>query len=281
MEQKRIVYSFTNRDAYSLSKYLQEIAKFGTLSSAEEEELIEKIRLGDEEAVQKLVTSNLRFVVSIAKQYQREGVCLEDLVSEGNIGLIKAAKRFNNEKGFRFLSYAVFWVRQAIMDSVSEYINLVYLPQNQLDALSKIRKARVKLEQQLHREPSDSEISDFLNTSIEKIPSSCTYLSLYAPAKAGDERPLIDMYPSHAALADHHLDTESLSAEIRRYLTLLPAKEMEVVSLYFGIDTPFALSLEEISDRFSLSRERVRQLKEKAIQLLQANAVKYRQLLSA
>ncbi|MEJ6980101.1 RNA polymerase sigma factor RpoD/SigA [Pedobacter sp. P351] len=276
MEHKKIAYSITNRDDSSLKRYLNDIGKINTITAEEEILLVKQIGNGNQAALERLVTANLRFVVSIAKQYQNSHVELCDLINEGNIGLIKAAKRFDAGQGFKFLSYAVWWIRQSIINSISEYSSIVHLPQNQSDALSRIKKASAKLEQQLEREPSIDELAFYLNVNAEKISDSLlnsgNYSSLYNPVSSSNENTLMDILPDDAYPTDNGLLQESLSKDVQRYISVLPVKECEVLKLYYGIDNPGPLTLEEISDKFSLSRERIRQLKEKAIQRLQASS---------
>lgn len=285
MDHKKIVHSITNRDDDSLRRYLTEIGKIGTLNAEEEVFLVERIKQGDQESLERLVKSNLRFVVSIAKQYQNSRISLCDLIAEGNIGLIKAANRFDSSQGFKFLSYAVWWIRQSISNALSEQSRIVHLPQNQTDALNKIKKACVKLEQEFEREPSLDELACYLGVTKEKVSESLmnsgNYISLYNPVSHGSESSLIDV------LCDPHLPTdgvliqESLFKDVNRCIAVLPDRECEVLKLYFGIGYQSPLTLEEISDRFNLSRERVRQLKDKAIQQLQATSSTFSYLWSA
>lgn len=285
MQHRKILPSITNVDDHCLRRYLNEIGKISALSAEEELVLIEKIQKGDQQARELLVKSNLRFVVSIAKQYRHSRVSLCDLINDGNIGLIKAAKRFDASHGFRFLSYAVWWIRQSITTALREHSQIVHLPQNQTDALSKIKKARVLLEQRLERQPSVEELALYLDLSSSKISESLlnseNYVSLHNPVSDNNESSLLDILPDADHTTDNALLRESLSNDVNRCIAVLPQRECEVLKLYFGIGYQNPLTLEEISDKFCLSRERVRQLKDKAIQQLQATSSSFSYLWSA
>jgi RNA polymerase primary sigma factor len=273
MRQLKITKTITNRESLSLEKYLQDIGKEGLITAEEETKLAVRIREGDQEALDKLTKANLRFVVSVAKQYQNKGLSLPDLINEGNLGLIKAAKRFDETRGFKFISYAVWWIRQSIMQATAEHSRIVRLPLNQVGAYNKISKASSKLEQQYEREPSPAEISKLLEIPEEKISDSMRVsnrqVSFDAPFVQGETNNLLDvMVNPDAPQADSTLMNQSLHDEIKRSLSTLSEKEREVLMLYYGIGMSHALSLEEIALKFDLTRERVRQIKEKAIRRL-------------
>ncbi len=257
----------------SLEQYLQEIGKIELLKPEEEVELARRIRAGDEEALKKLTQANLRFVVSVAKQYQNQGLPLSDLINEGNVGLIKAAKRFDETKGYKFISYAVWWIRQAILQALAEQSRIVRLPLNRVGALHKIGKASSELEQEFGREPSADEIADELDMSehevMDTLKISSRHLSLDAPFSEGEDNSLLDVLSDEVQpLPDESLMTNALKDDIKKALGTLSKREAEVISLYFGLDGKQALTLEEIGVRFKLTRERVRQIKEKAIRRL-------------
>jgi RNA polymerase primary sigma factor len=274
MRQLKISKQITNRESQSLDKYLQEIGKVELLTPDEEVELARRIKQGDQLALEKLTKANLRFVVSVAKQYQNQGLSLGDLINEGNLGLIKAAKRFDETRGFKFISYAVWWIRQSILQALAEQSRIVRLPLNRVGALNKIGKAFSKLEQEYEREPSPEEISEVLeNMSEDEISDtlkiSGRHVSVDAPFVQGEENRLLDVLENDAEPdPDNELINESLSKEVERALSTLTQREAEVIRLYFGIGVEHSLTLEEIGEKFDLTRERVRQIKEKAIRRL-------------
>jgi len=273
MRQLKITKSITNRESQSLEKYLQEIGREGLISAEEEVKLAQRIRTGDQVALDKLTKANLRFVVSVAKQYQNQGLSLPDLINEGNLGLIKAAKRFDESRGFKFISYAVWWIRQSILQALAEQSRIVRLPLNQVGSLNKISKAFSKLEQEFEREPSSDEIANILEIDADKIADtmrvSGRHISMDAPFVNGEDNSLLDVLENDdSPRADNLLMSESLQQEIERSLGTLTQREREVVKLFFGIGLNHGLTLEEIGARFELTRERVRQIKEKAIRRL-------------
>ena len=273
MRQLKITKSITNRESASLDKYLQEIGREELITAEEEVILAKKIKDGDQRALEKLTRANLRFVVSVAKQYQNQGLSFPDLINEGNLGLIKAAKRFDETRGFKFISYAVWWIRQSILQALAEQSRIVRLPLNQVGSLNKINKAYSKLEQQFEREPSAEELADMLDLPIDKVSDtmkvSGRHVSMDAPFANGEESSLLDVLINHdSPKADIGLMNESLSKEIDRALSTLTERERDVVKLFFGIGLNHGLTLEEIGDKFDLTRERVRQIKEKAIRRL-------------
>ncbi|MBG6235948.1 RNA polymerase primary sigma factor [Pedobacter sp. CAN_A7] len=272
MRQLKITQSITNRESQSLDKYLHEIGKVDLITAEEEVILARKIREGDQAALERLTKTNLRFVVSVAKQYQNQGLTLGDLINEGNLGLIKAAKRFDETKGFKFISYAVWWIRQSILQAIAEQSRIVRLPLNQVGSLSKISKAFSKLEQEYEREPSPEELADMLETTVDKISDTLSnsgrHVSMDAPFVQGEENTLLDVLENHEPNTDSSLINESLSEEIKRSLSTLTEREREIIVLFFGLSTNHPLSLEEIGEKFNLTRERVRQIKDKALQRL-------------
>ena len=273
MRQLKITKSITNRESQSLEKYLQEIGREELISAEEEVILAGKIRDGDQRALDRLTKANLRFVVSVAKQYQNQGLSLPDLINEGNLGLIKAAKRFDETRGFKFISYAVWWIRQSILQALAEQSRIVRLPLNQVGSLNKISKAYSKLEQEYEREPSADELASILELPSEKIADtmkvSGKHISMDAPFVQGEENSLLDVLEnSDSPRADNLLMNESLQKEIDRSLSTLTEREREVIKLFFGIGMNHGLTLEEIGAKFDLTRERVRQIKEKAIRRL-------------
>ncbi len=273
MRQLKITKSITNRESASLDKYLQEIGREELITAEEEVVLAKKIKDGDQHALEKLTRANLRFVVSVAKQYQNQGLSLPDLIDEGNLGLIKAARRFDETRGFRFISYAGWWIRQSILQALAEQSRIVRLPLNQVGSLNKINKAYSKLEQQFEREPSAEELADILDLPIDKVSDtmkvSGRHVSMDAPFANGEESSLLDVLVNlDSPKADTGLMNESLSKEIDRALSTLTERERDVVKLFFGIGLNHGLTLEEIGDKFDLTRERVRQIKEKAIRRL-------------
>ncbi len=273
----KIGKQFTNRESQSIDKYLQEIGKVELLDVEEEIDLAKKIKYGDEKekqkALEKLTKANLRFVVSVAKQYQNQGLSLGDLINEGNLGLIKAAKRFDETRGFKFISYAVWWIRQSILQALAEQSRIVRLPLNRVGALNKIGKAYSTLEQQFEREPSADELAEQLDMSLYEVSDtlkiSGRHLSIDAPFVHGEDSRLVDIMPNqNQPLPDHKLINESLKIEIQRALNTLSPRERDVLKLYYGLDQENPLTLEEIGEKFKLTRERVRQIKEKAIRRL-------------
>ena len=272
MRQLKITQSITNRESQSLDKYLHEIGKVDLISAEEEVILAQRIREGDQVALEKLTKTNLRFVVSVAKQYQNQGLTLGDLINEGNLGLIKAAKRFDETKGFKFISYAVWWIRQSILQAIAEQSRIVRLPLNQVGSLSKISKAFSRLEQEYEREPSPEELADILETTVDKVSDTLSnsgrHVSMDAPFVQGEENTLLDVLENSDPDTDSSLIDESLSEEIKRSLATLTEREREIIVLFFGLGSNHQLSLEEIGEKFSLTRERVRQIKDKALQRL-------------
>lgn len=272
MRQLKITQSITNRESQSLDKYLHEIGKVDLITAEEEVILAQKIREGDQAALERLTKTNLRFVVSVAKQYQNQGLTLGDLINEGNLGLIKAAKRFDETKGFKFISYAVWWIRQSILQAIAEQSRIVRLPLNQVGSLSKISKAFSKLEQEYEREPSPEELADILETTVDKISDTLSnsgrHVSMDAPFVQGEENTLLDVLDNKEPMTDSMLIDESLAEEIKRSLSSLTEREREIIVLFFGLGAGSPFSLEEIGEKFNLTRERVRQIKDKALQRL-------------
>jgi RNA polymerase primary sigma factor len=273
VRQLKITKSITNRDTASLDKYLQDIGKEELITAEEEVALAKRIKQGDQIALEKLCKANLRFVVSVAKQYQNQGLSLPDLINEGNLGLIKAAKRFDETRGFKFISYAVWWIRQSILQALAEQSRIVRLPLNQVGSLNRIRKEASKLEQKFERPPLHDEIAESMEMPEDKVDStmkiSTKYVSMDAPLAQDEDSKFLDVYVSDDAITtDEHLMHESLTREIQRSLSTLSEKERDVVSLYYGIGQNHGLTLEEIGAKFDLTRERVRQIKEKAIRRL-------------
>jgi len=269
----KITKQFTNRESQSLDKYLQEIGKVDLLTPDEEIELAIRIRRNDQLALEKLVKANLRFVVSVAKQYQNQGLSLGDLINEGNLGLIKAARRFDETRGFKFISYAVWWIRQSILQALAEQSRIVRLPLNRVGALNKIGRAYSNLEQEYEREPSPHELAQELDMDINEVSDTLKIsgraVSMDAPFAQGEENRLLDILENDEQPSpDHTLMSESLRREIERALSTLSEREAEVVKLYFGLNKEHSLTLEEIGEKFNLTRERVRQIKEKAIRRL-------------
>lgn len=272
MRQLKITKSITNRESASLDKYLQEIGREELVSLDEEVELAQRIRQGDREALERLTKANLRFVVSVAKQYQNQGLSLPDLINEGNLGLIKAAEKFDETRGFKFISYAVWWIRQSILSALAEQSRIVRLPLNQVGALNKINKAFSKFEQENERRPSAEELAEELEMPTEKISDtmkvSARHVSVDAPFSDGEENNLLDVLPNvDSPNADKSLLNESLSLEVERTLATLTPRESDILKYFFGIGVP-EKTLEEIGEMFGLTRERVRQIKEKAIRKL-------------
>ena len=272
MRQLKIVKQVTNREVASLDKYLQEISREGMISAEEEVELAVRIKAGDQRALEKLTRANLRFVVSVAKQYQNQGMTLPDLINEGNVGLIKAAERFDETRGFKFISYAVWWIRQAILQALAEQARIVRLPLNKIGTINKLNRAFSELEQKHERPPSTEELAEFMGVSVsdvkQSLQSNGRHVSMDAPLTEGDESSssLYDVLPNtYSETPDVDLVKESLRKDIERSLSTLTSREGEVVRLYFGLNGRYPLTLEEIGDKFDLTRERVRQIKEKAI----------------
>jgi len=262
-----------NRTERSLERYLEEIGEYSPLPPEEEIELARRIKQGDKEALEKLVKANLRFVVSVAKEYQNQGLPMEDLINEGNLGLIKAAERFDETRGFKFISYAVWWIRQSILQALAEQSRIVRLPLNRVGAINKIGKVLDDLGQQYEREPSLDELAERLDMSpyelAETLKTSARHLSLDAPFQQGDGNSLLDVLKNeHMPAPDDHLMDESLKIEIERVLSTLTPREAKIIKLYFGINQERPLTLEEIGELFNLTRERVRQIKEKALRKL-------------
>ncbi len=277
MRQLKITQSITNRNIASLDKYLQDVNKEGMITAEEEVELAVKIRDGDQRALDKLVKANLRFVVSVAKQYQHQGLTLPDLINEGNLGLIKAAQRFDETRGFKFISYAVWWIRQAIMQSIAEQARIIRLPLNQIGSISKVNKAFSELEQRYERPPSTDELADSLELNhgkvVDVLSNSVRHVSTDAPVKDEDDYRLIDtLSDNDSPKTDKLLMLDSLKREIERTLSILTEKEREILKMFFGIGGSNELTLEEISNRFSMSKERARQIKEKALKRLRQSS---------
>ena len=272
MRQLKITKSITNRESQSLDKYLQEIGREELVTPEEEVELAQRIRNGDQKALEKLTRANLRFVVSVAKQYQNQGLSLPDLINEGNLGLIKAAEKFDETRGFKFISYAVWWIRQSILQALAEQSRIVRLPLNQVGSLNKINKALSKFEQENERLPSNDELSEMIEVPKDKIADtlrvSGRHVSVDAPFVEGEDNSLLDVIPNDdSPSADKGLVNESLSTEIDRALQILTPREREIIKSFFGIGCQ-EMTLEEIGERLDLTRERVRQIKEKAIRKL-------------
>ena len=272
MRQLKITKSITNRESASLDKYLQEIGREELVSPEEEVELAQRIRKGDQRALEKLTRANLRFVVSVAKQYQNQGLSLPDLINEGNLGLIKAAEKFDETRGFKFISYAVWWIRQSILQALAEQSRIVRLPLNQVGSLNKINKALSKFEQENERQPSSEELSEMIDVPKDKISDtlrvSGRHVSVDAPFVEGEDNSLLDVLVNDdSPIADRTLINESLSTEVERALSTLTERERDIIKLFFGINTQ-EMTLEEIGEKFGLTRERVRQIKEKAIRRL-------------
>lgn len=273
MRQLKISKQITNRESQSLDKYLQEIGKVDLLTPDEEVELARKIRDGDLLALERLTKANLRFVVSVAKQYQNQGLSLGDLINEGNLGLIKAAQRFDETRGFKFISYAVWWIRQSILQALAEQSRIVRLPLNRVGSLNKISKTFSELEQKFEREPSPEELAEVLEVStaevVDTLKISGRHVSMDAPFVQGEENSLLDVLENDGEdKPDSGLVNESLRKEVQRALSTLTQREADVVTLYFGLNGEHAMTLEEIGEKFNLTRERVRQIKEKAIRRL-------------
>lgn len=277
MRQLKISKQITNRESQSLDKYLTEIAKVSLITSEEEVDLAQRIRNGDDVALEKLTKANLRFVVSVAKQYQNYGLTLGDLINEGNLGLIKAAKRFDETRGFKFISYAVWWIRQSIMQSLAEQSRIVRLPLNRVSSLNKILKTFSQLEQQHQREPTAEELAETIGVSVEEVKLNQSHtgrhVSMDAPFQEGEDNSLLAVLADdNAETPDGGMLTDSLKIEIRRALSKLSVREAEVMIYYFGLEGNAALTLEELGEKFNLTRERVRQIKESATRRLRVFA---------
>lgn len=278
MRQLKITKSITNRESQSLEKYLQEIGKVDLLTPEEEVDLAKRIKQGDQIALEKLTKANLRFVVSVAKQYQNQGLSLSDLINEGNLGLIKAAQRFDETRGFKFISYAVWWIRQSILQALAEQSRIVRLPLNKVGSLNKINKAFSELEQAYEREPSPEELAEMLEISTDEVETTlgvaARHVSMDAPFVEGEDNSLLDVLENNTMPGtDSHLEyADSLRREIERSLGTLTERQADVIKLYFGIGVEHPLSLEDIGDKFGLTRERVRQIKDKAINKLRATS---------
>ncbi|MBO3697089.1 RNA polymerase sigma factor RpoD/SigA [Roseivirga sp. E12] len=273
MRQLKISKQITNRESQSLDKYLQEIGKVDLLTPDEEVDLAKRIREGDQLALEKLTKANLRFVVSVAKQYQNQGLSLGDLINEGNLGLIKAAQRFDETRGFKFISYAVWWIRQSILQALAEQSRIVRLPLNRVGSLNKISKTFSELEQRFEREPSPDELAEVLEVTTKEVVDtmkiSGRHVSMDAPFVQGEENSLLDVLENDGEdKPDTELMNDSLRREVQRALSTLTQREADVITLYFGLNGEHSMTLEEIGEKFNLTRERVRQIKEKAIRRL-------------
>ncbi len=275
MRQLKISKSITNRESASLDKYLQEIGHEELLTTDEEVELAQRIRKGDKRALERLTKANLRFVVSVAKQYQNQGLSLPDLINEGNVGLIKAAEKFDETRGFKFISYAVWWIRQSILQAIAEQSRLVRLPLNQVGSVNKIARELNKFEQEHERKPSVDEIAERVDLPEDKIAdamkANSRHVSMDAPIADGEDSSMIDFLAGDSSNTDRGLAIESLKAEVSRILKLLTDKEQKVVRAFFGIDGSPEMTLDEIGEKYNLTRERVRQIKEKALRRLRHN----------
>jgi RNA polymerase primary sigma factor len=277
MRQLKITKSITNRESQSLEKYLQEIGKVDLITAEEEVLLAERIRMGDERALEKLTKANLRFVVSVAKQYQNQGLSLSDLINEGNLGLIKAAQRFDETRGFKFISYAVWWIRQSILQALAEQSRIVRLPLNKVGLSNRISRAYSQLEQEYEREPSTEELAELLDIALEEVENTLgvasRHVSMDAPFADGEDGSLLDVLCNpNADAADSDLEhNDSLRCEIASVMQSLSDRQRDVLRLYFGIGVEHPMSLEDIGERFALTRERVRQIKDKAITRLRTN----------
>ena len=277
MRQLKIAKQVTNRESKSLDKYLQDISKIDLITAEEEVELAQKIKRGDQRALEKLVNSNLRFVVSVAKQYQNQGLTLPDLINEGNFGLVKAAQRFDETRGFKFISYAVWWIRQSILQALAEQSRVVRLPLNKIGSINKINKTFSYLEQAHERPPSAEEIAEELGLSISEVKQSLKnagkHISMDAPFAEGEDSNLYDVISaSETPMPDTELVKESIREEIGRVLDTLSEREADVIKLYYGIGQSSTMTLDEIGNTFDLTRERVRQIREKAIRKLRKSA---------
>ncbi|WEK38426.1 MAG: sigma-70 family RNA polymerase sigma factor [Candidatus Pseudobacter hemicellulosilyticus] len=278
MRQLKITKSITNRESQSLEKYLQEIGKVELISPEEEVRLARRIKQGDQTALDKLTKANLRFVVSVAKQYQNQGLSLPDLINEGNLGLIKAAQRFDETRGFKFISYAVWWIRQSILQALAEQSRIVRLPLNKVGLTNKIQKAFSQLEQEFEREPSPEELAELLELETDEVSATlgiaARHVSMDTPLSEGEDNTLVDVLENpNAERANTNIEhTESLKQEIERSMKMLTDRQKEVICYFFGIGVDHPMSLEDIGDKFNLTRERVRQIKDKAITKLRTNS---------
>ncbi|HEY1202781.1 MAG TPA: RNA polymerase sigma factor RpoD/SigA [Niastella sp.] len=278
MRQLKITKSITNRESQSLEKYLQEIGKVELISPEEEVKLAGLIKQGNQAALDKLTKANLRFVVSVAKQYQNQGLSLPDLINEGNLGLIKAAQRFDETRGFKFISYAVWWIRQSILQALAEQSRIVRLPLNKVGLTNKIQKAFSQLEQEYEREPSPEELAELLELETEEVSATlgiaARHVSMDTPLSEGEDNTLIDVLENHnAERAETNIEhKESLKQEIERSMKMLTERQKEVICYFFGLGVDHPMSLEDIGDKFNLTRERVRQIKDKAITKLRTNS---------
>lgn len=275
MRQLKILKSITNRESASLDKYLQEIGHEELLTTDQEVELAQRIRKGDKRALERLTKANLRFVVSVAKQYQNQGLSLPDLINEGNVGLIKAAEKFDETRGFKFISYAVWWIRQSILQAIAEQSRLVRLPLNQVGSVNKITRELNKFEQEHERKPSVNEIAERVDLPEDKVAdamkANSRHVSMDAPIADGEDSSMIDFLSGDSSNTDRELAIESLKAEVSRILKLLTDKEQKVLRAFFGIDGSPEMTLDEIGEKYNLTRERVRQIKEKALRRLRHN----------
>jgi RNA polymerase primary sigma factor len=278
MRQLKITKSITNRESQSLEKYLQEIGKVELIGPEEEVKLARRIKQGDQFSLDKLTKANLRFVVSVAKQYQNQGLSLPDLINEGNLGLIKAAQRFDETRGFKFISYAVWWIRQSILQALAEQSRIVRLPLNKVGLTNKIQKAFSQLEQEFEREPSSEEIAELLHLETEEVSATLSiasrHISMDTPLSEGEDNTLVDVLENpNAERAETNIEhKESLKQEIERSMRMLTERQKEVICYFFGIGVDHPMSLEDIGDKFNLTRERVRQIKDKAITKLRTNS---------
>ena len=277
MRQLVITKSITNRDGASLDRYLADIGREGLISAEEEVELARRIKAGDKEALEKLTKTNLRFVVSVAKQYQNQGIGLQDLINEGNLGLIKAATRFDETRGFKFISFAVWWIRQAIHQAIADQSRIVRLPQNQVGTINRMKKEIAKLEQTLQRTPTIEEIANVLDLPEYKVTEllkmNSRTQSMDSPVTEDDDVKFVDTYiPDDDERTDSKLIQESINTEVEKVLSILPENERNILKLYFGIDAPYEYTLDEIGDKYDLSRERVRQIKDRALKHLRQEA---------
>ncbi|MFT3827006.1 MAG: sigma-70 family RNA polymerase sigma factor [Chitinophagaceae bacterium] len=278
MRQLKITKSITNRESQSLEKYLQEIGKVELISPEEEVRLARRIKQGDQSALDKLTKANLRFVVSVAKQYQNQGLSLPDLINEGNLGLIKAAQRFDETRGFKFISYAVWWIRQSILQALAEQSRIVRLPLNKVGLTNKIQKAFSQLEQEYEREPSPEELAELLELETEEVSATlgiaARHVSMDTPLSEGEDNTLVDVLENpNAERAETNIEhNESLKQEIERSMKMLTERQKEVICYFFGLGVDHPMSLEDIGEKFNLTRERVRQIKDKAITKLRTNS---------
>jgi len=284
MRQLKISQSITNRESASLQQYLSDIAKIPMVTPQEEVVLTQKIKQGDQAALERLTSANLRFVVSVAKQYESSGFTLGDLINEGNLGLIKAAKRFDETKGFKFISYAVWWIRQSILQAINDHARIVRLPANKVGDLSKISKASSELEQHLERAATVEEIAEILEVPVEKVTgtlaSASRHVSVDAPFSSEEENTLLDVLQNPGSSTDKEVMDDSLRTEISRSLTMLEKRDREIVEMFFGLGGSQPLSLEEIGEKYNLTRERVRQIKDKALARIRHSDRAYRELKS-